>query len=114
MQENYSVTTLDDHWHLAVSVDKVQQDEPVAVTLGVHKIALYSIDGKLFATDAICTHAHACLAEGYQEGDIIECPLHEGRFHIPTGKALGPPVSENLKTFPIKVVSGQVYVEVIG
>ena len=68
----------------------------------------------VFATDAICTHAQACLAEGYQEGDIIECPLHEGRFHIPTGKALGSPVTENLNIFPVKVESGQVFVEITG
>jgi 3-phenylpropionate/trans-cinnamate dioxygenase ferredoxin subunit len=38
--------------------------------------------------------------------DIIECPLHNGRFHIPTGKALSPPVCINLKTYPVRIERG--------
>ena len=40
----------------------------------------------------------------------IECPLHQGRFHIPTGKAKGAPVCIDLKTYPTRVVDGGVYI----
>jgi hypothetical protein len=43
-------------------------------------------------------------------GEIVECPRHQGRFHIPTGKAKGAPVVMDLRTYPTKVEGGQVYI----
>jgi len=43
-------------------------------------------------------------------GEIVECPRHQGRFHIPTGKAKGAPVVVDLCTYPTKVEGGQVYI----
>ncbi|MEC9152872.1 MAG: nitrite reductase (NAD(P)H) small subunit [Pseudomonadota bacterium] len=51
------------------------------------------------------------MADGFQEGREIECPLHEGRFDIKTGKALCAPVSEDLKTYEVKVENGNVFVK---
>jgi len=77
-------------------------------------IALYNLDGRFYATAGICTHAHAFLSEGYINGQTIECPLHQGLFHIPTGKPLSPPVTEALKTYQTKIEQGTVYVLVDG
>jgi 3-phenylpropionate/trans-cinnamate dioxygenase ferredoxin subunit len=44
-------------------------------------------------------------------GDIIECPLHQGRFHIPTGKAKSAPVCVDLVCYPVKVEGGQVFIQ---
>jgi biphenyl 2,3-dioxygenase ferredoxin subunit len=35
--------------------------------------------------------------------DIIECPMHNGRFHIPTGRVDGPPACEPLRVYPVKL-----------
>jgi 3-phenylpropionate/trans-cinnamate dioxygenase ferredoxin component len=40
--------------------------------------------------------------------------LHQGRFHIPTGRAGSGPVSVALKTYPVKVEDGTVYVQIDG
>jgi nitrite reductase/ring-hydroxylating ferredoxin subunit len=74
-------------------------------------IALFNLDGKFYATSDICTHAHAHLSEGYIDGETVECPLHQGLFHIPTGKPMSPPVTEALKTFPVKIEGDTVFVE---
>jgi nitrite reductase/ring-hydroxylating ferredoxin subunit len=42
----------------------------------------------------------------------VECPLHAGRFDIKTGKAQGVPVTEDIKTFPVRVDGDNVYVEI--
>lgn len=68
--------------------------------------AIYRIDDGFFATDGWCTHEQAHLADGLVLDDTIECPLHNGRFHIPTGKALNPPVCINLNTYPVRVRDG--------
>lgn len=102
----------DGTWHRVAARGDVHPDAPVQVKVGENLIALYDIDGAVYATSDICTHAFACLSEGFQEGDMIECPLHEGRFHIPTGKAQGAPVTVDLKVYPVKVDGDDILVEV--
>jgi naphthalene 1,2-dioxygenase system ferredoxin subunit len=76
-----------------------------------HSIALYDIDGNLFATDNICTHAYARLSDGWLDGELIECPLHAARFDVRTGKVLDPPATEDLKTYPVRVFDGEIQVK---
>jgi len=99
-------------WHRVAGKDEIAPDEPKKVTVGSEEIALFRVDGEIFATHNICTHAYASLADGFQEGGEIECPLHEGRFDVKTGKALCPPVSEGLKIFAVKVEGDDVFVQV--
>ena len=87
-------------------------DEPKAVKIGEHNVAIYNVDGAYYATDDICTHEYASLCEGFIDGDIVECPLHAGQFYIPTGKAMSPPVTEDLRTFKVKVEGDDIFVEV--
>ncbi|MFQ5958790.1 MAG: non-heme iron oxygenase ferredoxin subunit [Alphaproteobacteria bacterium] len=99
-------------WHRVASTSEVTEDEPKAVQVGDHPVALYKVDGAFYATHDICTHEFASLSEGFIEGDAIECPLHAGKFHIPTGRALAPPVTEDLRTYRVKVEGNDIYVEV--
>jgi 3-phenylpropionate/trans-cinnamate dioxygenase ferredoxin subunit len=46
--------------------------------------------------------------------DIIECPMHNGRFHIPTGRVEGPPACDPLRTYPVRIQGGQLQIEVDG
>jgi naphthalene 1,2-dioxygenase system ferredoxin subunit len=98
-------------WIKVATVKEIKADDPIKVKIGDEDIALFNVDGEIFATHNICTHAFASLADGFQEGEEIECPLHDGRFNIKTGKALCPPVDEDLKTYETKVEDGDVYVK---
>ena len=77
--------------------------EVVGGTAGDEQIAIYNIDGQFYATDNVCTHAFALLSEGYLDGDKIECPLHAGKFEVTTGKGMGPPITCDIKTYPVRV-----------
>jgi nitrite reductase/ring-hydroxylating ferredoxin subunit len=78
--------------------------------IGGELVAVYNIDGTFHATEARCTHAGADLADGILEGEVIECSLHFGAFHVPTGKAVQAPCCDDLKTFRTEVKDGQVFV----
>ena len=101
-----------EQFHPVASTGDVGPGEMISVEVGGKTIALYNLDGKVYATSDICTHAYACLSDGYIDGENIECPLHQGLFHIPTGKAVAAPASEDLKTYPVKLDGGAVYIEV--
>ena len=75
-------------------------------------IALYNLEGTYYATDEICTHAYASLAEGFVDGATIECPLHGAQFSIKTGEALSPPASEPLATYAVRVDGQDILVAV--
>ena len=79
--------------------------------VGDELVAVYNIDGTFYATEARCTHATADLADGILEGDVIECSLHFGAFHVPSGKAVSPPCFIPIKTFKTEVRDGQVFVD---
>ncbi|GAB2922137.1 non-heme iron oxygenase ferredoxin subunit [Paraburkholderia jirisanensis] len=76
-----------------------------------HAIAVYNLDGTFYATDDACTHGMSSLSEGELDGDIVECSLHLGAFHIPTGKPAGAPCSIPLKTYRTEVSGDDVSIE---
>lgn len=76
--------------------------EVIGVEAGGHSIAIYDCDGELFATGNICTHAYACLSDGWLDGTTIECPLHAARFDVRTGQVLDPPATEDLRVYPVR------------
>lgn len=74
-------------------------------------IALYLQEGQVFATNNLCTHGNARLCDGFLEGFEIECPFHQGRFDIRTGAATLAPCTEAVKSWPVKVEGGRVYLD---
>jgi len=77
--------------------------------VGGRDIALYSVDGQIYATDNICTHGHARLCEGFLEGHEIECPLHQGKFDVRNGAPTCAPVTEAIRSYPVKIEGGRVF-----
>ena len=100
------------NWIDAAARDDVPQEDVIAVSAGGREIALYGVDGEVFATDNICTHGHARLCEGFLEGHEIECPLHQGKFDVRTGAPTCAPASEALKSYPVKIEGGRVWLAV--
>ncbi len=81
------------------------------VEIGDKPIAIYQVEGDFYATDNVCTHAFALLSDGFLDDCTIECPLHAGRFDIRTGKALGRPVTRDIKTYPVKIEAGAILID---
>lgn len=102
----------DIEFHAVAKTDEIGEDEAIQVQIGRKEIALYNLGGEYFATDDICTHAYASLADGYLEEGQIECPLHGARFDIKTGKALTAPASVDLATYTVKIEGDTIYVGV--
>ena len=81
---------------------------------GIGPVALYNVGGELYASDDTCTHAEGSLSEGDLDGDVVVCPVHFGFFHVPTGKALGFPATEDLRVHPVVVDGDSVFVAAPG
>jgi naphthalene 1,2-dioxygenase system ferredoxin subunit len=100
-----------EQWIDAAALDGVPQDDVVGVNVGGKEIALYQVEGDVFATDNICTHGHARLCDGFLDGFEIECPLHQGKFDIRNGRAMCEPLTEDVRSYPVKIENGRVFVD---
>ena len=91
-------------WVRVAAADDVESGSILGLVVNGQDIALYRIDGdEFYATDNICTHGQAFLSEGWLVDDCqVECPLHAGCFDIRTGKAVTPPVEEDIRTYPVR------------
>lgn len=99
-------------WVKVAPLAAVRPNDIKGVNVGGRSIALYNVDGAIYATDDVCTHAFALLSSGFLEGDVVECPLHSGRFDVKTGKALCLPVTSDVEVFPTRVADGQIEIEI--
>jgi naphthalene 1,2-dioxygenase system ferredoxin subunit len=99
-------------WIDIASKDDVPEDDVMGFDINAKSIALYQVDGEIFATDNICTHGNARLCDGFLEGHEIECPLHQGKFDIRNGKAMCAPLTEDIQIYPVKIEGGRVFVEI--
>jgi 3-phenylpropionate/trans-cinnamate dioxygenase ferredoxin subunit len=83
---------------------RIDSDPPIAV--------FHTEDGELFAIDDTCTHQVASLADGWLEGELIECPLHASTFNLRTGAVDQPPAKRGVRTHPVSVdAEGVIVVE---
>jgi naphthalene 1,2-dioxygenase system ferredoxin subunit len=98
-------------WVRAASRSDLPEGEVLGVEIAGRSLALYDVEGEVFATDNICTHAYARLSDGWLDGDLIECPLHAARFNVRTGRVLDPPATEDLKSYPVRVIEGEIQVK---
>jgi naphthalene 1,2-dioxygenase system ferredoxin subunit len=99
-----------DTWIDVLAADAVPQGDVTAVMVSGKEIALYEVEGEVFATDNLCTHGAARMSDGFLEGREIECPLHQGRFDVCTGKALCAPLTENIRTYPVRIDQSRIWV----
>jgi 3-phenylpropionate/trans-cinnamate dioxygenase ferredoxin subunit len=100
-----------ENWVDAGAADAVDAEDVIGFNHGGNSYAIYrSPENQYFATDGLCTHEQVELADGLVMGDIIECPMHNGRFDYKTGEAKGAPACVNLKTYPVKVEGGRILI----
>ena len=92
-----------EQWIDAAALDAVPEGDVIGIRVEGKEIALYEVEGKIYATDNLCTHGAARMSDGFLEGREIECPLHQGRFDVCSGQALCAPLTENIRTYPVRI-----------
>jgi nitrite reductase/ring-hydroxylating ferredoxin subunit len=96
------------------AVDDVETGAMLQVSApGLPSLAVYRVGEEFYCTQDLCTHGSASLSdEGDLQGYIVECSWHEGKFDIRSGQPCALPCTEALKTFPVTVDGGSVFIEV--
>lgn len=86
-------------------------DMPLRVEVADITYAVFNLDGRFFATQDQCTHGPGSLAEGFVMGAEIECPFHQGRFDIRTGRATAAPCTQALRIWTVHTIDGRLCID---
>jgi 3-phenylpropionate/trans-cinnamate dioxygenase ferredoxin subunit len=83
-------------------------DRGYLVSVDDSPIALFLVEGQVYAVDDRCPHAGASLATGELcDGEVV-CPRHGAMFDVRSGEAVGPPAEEDIRSWPVRVIDGRI------
>jgi NAD(P)H-dependent nitrite reductase small subunit len=90
-------------------IDEVPNGAGKLIEIGPLEVALFRLDGMVYAVSNVCPHQGGPLAEGKIEGEQVVCPWHQWRFNVKDGTS---PFSSKLKirTYPVKLEGDQVLI----
>jgi nitrite reductase (NADH) small subunit len=95
----------------------LQPGRGIAVKAGGKTLALFFVDGRVFAAHDLCPHAGAPLSEGgaYLEGGVpvVVCPSHYWMFSLEDGRC---PYHKDMqaRVFAAELRDGAVWVDLPG
>lgn len=92
-------------------MDEILPDSCKVVSVLGRKIALFNVDGELFATDNACPHAGGQLGEGDLDGHTVTCPFHAFQYDVRTGACVEGQ-ADAVETVRVKIDDNLVLFEV--
>jgi 3-phenylpropionate/trans-cinnamate dioxygenase ferredoxin component len=82
----------------------------IGVEVDGEPVAIIRAEGEVYALRDVCSHAEIPLSEGEIYDHTVECWLHGSCFDLRTGNPTGPPATEPVPTYQVKIQGDDVYV----
>jgi naphthalene 1,2-dioxygenase ferredoxin component len=99
------------HWIDVAAEADLFEGAGVGVTPEGKDIALFKLEDGVYAIDNLCSHGHAKLCDGFMDGHRVECPFHQALFDVRDGSVHCGPATEPMKSWPVKIAAGRVYLD---
>ena len=90
-------------------LDQLPSGRGMTVTVRGFAVALFNVEGTVYAMEDACRHAGASLGGGELRGPIVRCPAHGWRYDVRTGLTSHEP-DYGVASFPAQVVDGTILV----
>ena len=98
-------------WVDVCAADELDEEDVIGFEHNGTTYAIYRLIGDAYyASDGLCTHERKSLAGGLVIDGCIECPKHNGRFDIVTGKAVRRPVRNDIATYPAERRGDRIFI----
>jgi nitrite reductase/ring-hydroxylating ferredoxin subunit len=101
-------TALEGHIRVG-ALDQLRARGCSVVTGGGHTMAVFYHDGQVYAVDNRCPHMGFPLDRGSVRDGILTCHWHQARFDLSSGGTFNP-FADDVSTFPVSVIDGEVWV----
>jgi nitrite reductase/ring-hydroxylating ferredoxin subunit len=95
----------------AAPLDELPPGTGTCVTVAGKDVALFNVEGAIYAMEDSCLHQGLSLGTSKLEGNIVTCRGHGWRYNVTTGKTLHV-LDYGVATYPVKVVDGKIMVAV--
>ncbi|HIC69573.1 MAG TPA: Rieske (2Fe-2S) protein, partial [Candidatus Latescibacteria bacterium] len=99
-------------WTRAGSMGDLEPGDAKAVQLGDEgrSVALFNVEGKIYATDNQCPHMGYPLTRGVVRNGILTCDWHGRRFDLDGGGCFNN-LCDDLEVFPVDVREGEIWIQ---
>ena len=97
-------------WRDVIAVTDLEENWVTRVEFARRMIAVYDSPSGVYASLALCNHGGADLCDGYFDGHVIECPLHQGAFDVRDGRPVSAPATRPMRVFETRVENGMVQI----
>src|SRR6266481_5944994 len=97
-------------WMHAATLKEVPPGEAKAIRLeNGHSIALFNVEGRIYATDNQCPHMGYPLTRGAVRNGILTCDWHGRSFDLEGGGCFNSEC-DDLQTFPVEVRQNEIWI----
>jgi nitrite reductase/ring-hydroxylating ferredoxin subunit len=93
------------------SLDQLPPGKCRTVWAGNHLVAIYNVDGTVYATGDSCLHEGHSLGNGRLQGNIVTCRAHGWRYDVTSGH-LTLDRERGVASYPVKIEDGRILVAV--
>ena len=102
---------MDDRWMEIAGEAELEPGQMKPIELAGHRLLLVNAEGRHYVIDELCSHEDYSLALGCIKGSRIKCSLHGSYFDLASGEALIEPADEPIRTYPVKIDAGKIWVD---
>ena len=92
-------------------LDQLAPGQGMTVTVRGVPVALFNVEGTVYAMADACLHAGESLGAGELRGHMVRCRAHGWRYDVTTGHTLHDPDCR-VTRYPVQVVEGTILVDV--
>ena len=98
-------------FHKAINAADLPPGRCTELVVNGRPVALFNVDGRIFATSNICLHRGGPLGQGMLTGHEVMCPWHAWTWDVRTGENTANPTLK-METYEVRVEEGTVLVRV--
>jgi nitrite reductase/ring-hydroxylating ferredoxin subunit len=92
-------------------LDQVPVGTGNCFTVAGKDVALFNVDGAIYAMEDSCQHKGSSLGAGQLDGKVVTCKAHGWRYDVTTGSTMNVP-GYGVTSYPARVVDGKILVAV--
>ena len=96
-------------WHCVLSLEELAPGAAKEIVAEGRMVALFNVDGEIYALDGVCPHQGGPLGQGCLEGTVVTCPWHGWQFDVRTGQHQLNPTLVHPR-LEVRIEGNQIYV----
>jgi 3-phenylpropionate/trans-cinnamate dioxygenase ferredoxin subunit len=94
-----------------IALDRLPPGKSKVVRIGGKDIALFNVDGAIYAIDDACAHAGVSLGASKLRGSTVTCRGHGFRYDVTSGQCTSI-AGMRVASYPVRLVAGKIMVSV--